>query len=160
MNPERAALFAQDSSERGPRRPEPDHARGRGQPPADVMESVNPARAALIDDRKDGVQMPPGRLPRDETRDRGPRQPSPGRPRYGQDQGPSHKILEVDPEETLVTDHRSPAQASGVNDQLSAKAMLEAPWNLCAMPLISPVRGLAARIQKGDCLIKTRTTEG
>ncbi len=74
--------------------------------------------------------------------------------------GPSHKILEVDPEETLVTDHRSPAQASGVNDQLSAKAMLEAPWNLCAMPLISPVRGLAARIQKGDCLIKTRTTEG
>ncbi|UNI16653.1 THO2 plays a role in transcriptional elongation [Purpureocillium takamizusanense] len=88
MNPERAALFAQDNSDRGSRRPEPDHARGRAQPPADAMEPVNPGRAALIDDRKSSAQMPPSRLPRDEARDRGPRQPSPGVVRYGVDQGP------------------------------------------------------------------------
>ncbi|KAK0757298.1 hypothetical protein N5P37_010017 [Trichoderma harzianum] len=88
MNPQRAALFAQDDSDRTRRGPEPDRgARNRRPAPQDSMESINPERAALIDDRDDNVAH--GRV-RDDGRERGPRTQSPRRAggRYGHEHGP------------------------------------------------------------------------
>ncbi|KAK5991352.1 THO complex subunit 2-like protein [Cladobotryum mycophilum] len=86
MNPQRAALFAQDDTDRTTRPPEADRAtRPRRQAANEVMDSVNPERAALIDDRDDGTH---GR-PRDDGRERGPRTQSPRRGgRYGHEHGP------------------------------------------------------------------------
>ncbi|PTB76943.1 hypothetical protein M440DRAFT_1438650 [Trichoderma longibrachiatum ATCC 18648] len=76
MNPQRAALFAQDDGDRPRRGPEPDRAaRSRRPGPQDSMESVNPERAALIDDRDDATH---GRS-REDVRERGPRAQSPRR---------------------------------------------------------------------------------
>lgn len=84
MNPQRAALFAQDDADRTRRGPEPDRgARSRRPGPQDSLESLNPERAALIDDRDD--VNPHGRV-RDDGRERGPRTQSPrrgGRPPSG-----------------------------------------------------------------------------
>ncbi|UKZ56856.1 hypothetical protein TrVGV298_010700 [Trichoderma virens] len=87
MNPQRAALFAQDDADRTRRGPEPDRgARGRRPGPQDSMESINPERAALIDDRDEVAH---GRV-RDDGRERGPRTQSPRRAggRYGHEHGP------------------------------------------------------------------------
>lgn len=80
MNPERAALFAQDTPERQSRGAESDRpSRGRRQGGSAVMETVNPERAALIGDRDDSTHNAPGRLNRDDGRERGPRTQSPRR---------------------------------------------------------------------------------
>ncbi|KAL6852133.1 transcription factor/nuclear export subunit protein 2 domain-containing protein [Trichoderma novae-zelandiae] len=87
MNPQRAALFAQDDPDRPRRGPEPDRgARGRRPGPQDSTESINPERVALIDDRDDAAH---GRA-RDDGRERGPRTQSPRRSggRYGHEHGP------------------------------------------------------------------------
>ncbi|PTB64799.1 hypothetical protein BBK36DRAFT_1135925 [Trichoderma citrinoviride] len=80
MNPQRAALFAQDDGDRPRRGPEPERgARGRRPGPQESMESINPERAALIDDRDD----------------RGPRAQSPRRSggRYGHEHGPPSDVM-------------------------------------------------------------------
>ncbi|KAL7800221.1 transcription factor/nuclear export subunit protein 2 domain-containing protein [Trichoderma ceciliae] len=87
MNPQRAALFAQEDVDRTRRGPEPDRggARSRRVGPQDSVESINPERAALIDDRED---ITLGRV-RDDGRERGPRTQSPRRGgRYGHEHGP------------------------------------------------------------------------
>ncbi|OTA07563.1 hypothetical protein A9Z42_0084640 [Trichoderma parareesei] len=88
MNPQRAALFAQDDGDRPRRGPEPDRGpRSRRPGPQDSMESINPERAALIDERDDAAH---GRL-REDVRERGgPRAQSPRRSggRYGHEHGP------------------------------------------------------------------------
>ncbi|PON22218.1 hypothetical protein TGAM01_v208899 [Trichoderma gamsii] len=83
MNPQRAALFAQDDGDRTRRGPEQDRGpRSRRPGPQDSAESINPERAALIDDRDDGAHGRDGR-------ERGPRIQSPRRGgRYGHEHGP------------------------------------------------------------------------
>lgn len=83
MNPQRAALFAQDEVDRTRRGPEQDRGpRSRRPGPQDSIESINPERAALIDDRDDGTHGRDGR-------ERGPRVQSPRRSgRYGHEHGP------------------------------------------------------------------------
>ncbi|TWU77308.1 THO complex subunit 2 [Metarhizium rileyi] len=88
MNPERAALFAQDTPERPSRDPESDRpSRGRRQGGATALDGINPERAALIGDRDDGTHNTPGRLNRDDGRERSARGPSPRRSnRHGNEQ--------------------------------------------------------------------------
>ncbi|KOS20367.1 hypothetical protein ESCO_005375 [Escovopsis weberi] len=98
MNPQRAALFAQDEADRMVRPGEPERQpRVRRQAGGDAMDTVNPERAALIDDREEAQAQAQGQgqgqghaRPRDEGRERGPRAPSPRRAgRYGHEPGPA-----------------------------------------------------------------------
>ncbi|KAM0440684.1 hypothetical protein ACHAQK_005658 [Fusarium lateritium] len=75
INPQRAALFAQDN-ERPPCAPDSDRpSRGRKNAPAEPMDTVNPERAALIGNR----DHTPSRAPRNETREHSSRVQSPRR---------------------------------------------------------------------------------
>ncbi|KLO88197.1 regulatory protein RLR1 [Fusarium fujikuroi] len=79
INPERAALFAQDN-ERA-RAPDSDRSsRGRKNAPVETMDTINPERAALMGNRDNT----PSRAPRNEPRDHNARVQSPRRGgRYG-----------------------------------------------------------------------------
>lgn len=91
MNPERAALFAQDDGRpsKGPSNAEQHRPRNSEPASASTMDIVNPERAALVDRRDDN----PSRSVRPDGRDRGPRPQSPRRGgRHGHEQdnfGPS-----------------------------------------------------------------------
>ncbi|KAF4447286.1 hypothetical protein F53441_9173 [Fusarium austroafricanum] len=82
INPERAALFAQDNER--PRAPDSDRpSRGRKNAPAEPMDTINPERAALM-----GRDNTPSRAPRNEPRDHNSRMQSPRRGgRYGHESG-------------------------------------------------------------------------
>ncbi|KAF5657061.1 RLR1-like regulatory protein [Fusarium heterosporum] len=84
INPQRAALFAQDN-ERPPRAPDSDRpSRGRKNAPVEPMDTVNPERAALIGNRDNT----PSRAPRNEARDHSSRAQSPRRGgRHGHESG-------------------------------------------------------------------------
>ncbi|TQV92806.1 tho2 protein [Cordyceps javanica] len=81
MNPQRAALFAQDETVQAPRsRQEPERAKPQRPEPASSMDNVNPERAALLEQRDDNSSGRPGRNDgRDRDRDRTPRTQSPRR---------------------------------------------------------------------------------
>ncbi|KAI1062961.1 hypothetical protein LB507_005769 [Fusarium sp. FIESC RH6] len=83
INPERAALFAQDNKQS--RAPDSDRSgRGRKTAPVEPADTINPERAALIGNR-DGT---PSRAPRNEVRDHNSRVQSPRRGgRYGHETG-------------------------------------------------------------------------
>ncbi|KHN99821.1 tho2 protein [Metarhizium album ARSEF 1941] len=67
MNPERAALFAQDTPERPSRGPNPDRSsRGRRPGGSATTDDINLERAALIADRGNDTHNTPGRLNRDD----------------------------------------------------------------------------------------------
>lgn len=121
MNPERAALFAKDGSERTERperaerteRPERSersrgheserHGRNRRSGVDESMDIVNPERAALIQDTNT-----PTRPSRDETRERGPRTHSPRRSgRYGHENGPPDAAREEKQDRPYPPEHRS-----------------------------------------------------
>lgn len=87
MNPERAALFAQDGPDRTPRGPDSDRSsKSRRPAQGEVSEAVNPERAAFMTDRDDNT---PSRPPRDSGRDRlSGRTHSPRRPQLGPEPGP------------------------------------------------------------------------
>ncbi|KAK7421749.1 THO2 plays a role in transcriptional elongation [Neonectria magnoliae] len=87
MNPERAALFAQDGSDRTRAAPDSDRPSRNRRPTSshEIMEAVNPERAALIEDK----ESTPSRAPR-EDRERNARGQSPRRGgRYGPENGPA-----------------------------------------------------------------------
>ncbi|KAH7324631.1 transcription factor/nuclear export subunit protein 2-domain-containing protein [Stachybotrys elegans] len=109
MNPERAALFAQDEGPRPNRGPDSDRqTRGRRQGPNDTMDIVNPERAALIGDRNDNT---PTRPPRDEARERGPRGHSPRRGgRYGHEAMPPNGMPDERHGRLQPPDHRPSAR--------------------------------------------------
>ncbi|KAH6984768.1 transcription factor/nuclear export subunit protein 2-domain-containing protein [Ilyonectria sp. MPI-CAGE-AT-0026] len=103
MNPERAALFAQEGPDR-PRAPDSDRP-NRGRRPTsanDAIEGVNPERAALIEE-KDNT---PSRAPREE-RERNARGQSPRRGgRYGQENGPAGGGRETRHDRPYAPEHR------------------------------------------------------
>ena len=107
MNPERAALFREDVPTSA-RSHTSESGRGRRPAPPDTLEKVNPARAALMSDSKDGT---PSRPPRDETRPRGPRDPREHSPRRGGRHGVEHQHPESSDEGRLArppSDSRPP----------------------------------------------------
>ncbi|KAF4344994.1 regulatory RLR1 [Fusarium beomiforme] len=103
MNPERAALFAQDNERN--RAPDSDRAsRGRKNAPVEPMDTVNPERAALIGNRDNT----PSRAPRNEPRDHNARMQSPRRGgRYGHEGGQPEGGREDRHDRNYPVDHRS-----------------------------------------------------
>ncbi|GKU11391.1 unnamed protein product [Fusarium langsethiae] len=73
INPERAALFAQDNKQT--RAPDSDRGRGRKTAPVEPLDTINPERAALMGNR----DSTPSRAPRNEPREHNPRAQSPRR---------------------------------------------------------------------------------
>ncbi|KAG8410060.1 THO2 plays a role in transcriptional elongation [Metarhizium acridum] len=108
MNPERAALFAQDTPERLPRGADPDRSlRGRRQGGSAAMDGINPERAALIADRDDVTHNAPGRLNRDDGRERPARGQSPRRSnRHGNEQGSAPQTWEDRQDRNASQDQR------------------------------------------------------
>ena len=119
MNPERAALFAQEGSDRPDRRPDADRqSRGRRPAPNEATDTVNPDRVPMIDDRND-AHASQGRLPRDDGRDRGPRPPSPRRvSRHGPEYGPATGGYDDRPGRSFHQEPRGPLhqEPRGVQD--------------------------------------------
>ncbi|RGP73669.1 regulatory rlr1 [Fusarium longipes] len=75
INPERAALFAQDNKQS--RAPDSDRpGRGRKTAPVEPLDTINPERAALMGNNRDST---PSRAPRNEAREHNPRTQSPRR---------------------------------------------------------------------------------
>ncbi|KAF4973654.1 hypothetical protein FSARC_132 [Fusarium sarcochroum] len=103
INPERAALFAQDN-ERG-RAPDSDRpSRGRKNAPVEPMDTINPERAALMG----GRDSTPSRGPRNEARDHNSRAQSPRRGgRYGHESGQPEGGREDRHDRNHPVDHRT-----------------------------------------------------
>ncbi|KAF4994278.1 hypothetical protein FDECE_13164 [Fusarium decemcellulare] len=106
INPERAALLAQDSDR--PRAPGSDRpSRGRKNAPTEPIDAINPERAALMENR----DSTPSRPPRDEGRERNPRAQSPRRGgRYGHESGPAEGGREDRHDRNYALDHRGPGR--------------------------------------------------
>jgi THO complex subunit 2 len=103
INPQRAALFAQDN-ERPPRAPDSDRpSRGRKNAPVEPMDTVNPERAALIGNR----DQTPSRAPRNETREHSSRVQSPRRGgRHGHESSQSEGSREDRHDRNYPAEHR------------------------------------------------------
>lgn len=100
INPERAALFAQDNKQS--RAPDSDR-RGRKTAPVEPADTINPERAALIGNRDNT----PSRAPRNEARDHNSRVQSPRRSgRYGHEAGQPDSAREDRHDRNYPVEHR------------------------------------------------------
>ncbi|KAF7555805.1 hypothetical protein G7Z17_g1895 [Cylindrodendrum hubeiense] len=126
MNPERAALFAQDGPDR-PRAPDSDRPnRSRRLTSSnDTIEAVNPDRAALIEE-KDNT---PSRAPREE-RERNPRGQSPRRGgRFGQENGPAAGGRENRHDRPYAQEHRQAGRDPRERSPMSGNFRGERPMD-------------------------------
>ncbi|KAM0562398.1 hypothetical protein ACHAPJ_002088 [Fusarium lateritium] len=125
INPERAALFAQDN-ERG-RAPDSDRpSRGRKNAPVEPMDTINPERAALMGNR----DSTPSRGPRAEARDHNSRVQSPRRGgRYGHESGQPEAGREDRHDRNYPMDHRTSGRDPRERSPLSGNYRGERPMD-------------------------------
>ncbi|KAG5921097.1 hypothetical protein E4U42_005990 [Claviceps africana] len=131
LNPERAILFAQETSDRPPRGNDSDRpSRGRrqgggsGDDGGTVINSINPQRAALIGDREAGPHSVPVRSMRDDGRDRNHVAQSPRRhSRQANDQGAP--LASYDDRQSRAPSQRDPRDLSPVRANFRGERALE-----------------------------------